>query len=128
MVINMTKTSKAIVRSVRINPDTSKEDADMLAIIEQLEQDGFTFKQIVQDAILRSAGHTPEMYSRNSGFFILGSIEEMLSKFANEVISNVRGSGGISKPELEVDEGEISPFAKRMAKSFMQRQQNKGDE
>lgn len=126
MVINMRKTSKAIVRSVRINPDTSKEDANMLAIIEQLERDGFTFKQIVQDAILRSAGHTPELYSRNSGVFILDSIEGMLSKFANEVISTVRGSGGVSKPEI--DDGEISPFAQRMAKSFMQRQKNKEDE
>lgn len=122
------KTSEAVYRSVRINPKTSKEDFDMLAIILELEKDGYTFKQIAQDAILRAGGKTPEMYSKNTGFYILDSIEEMLGRFATEVVTSLKGNGKrVLDEDIDSDE-DVSPFAKRMAKSFMQRQKSKGDE
>ena len=122
------KTTKAENRTMRINPETSQQDADTLAIIKQLEAQGYNFKQIAQDAILRANGHQPEMYSKNPSGFILGSIEDMLSRFASEVISNVRGSGGRGKSEEINDEEDVTPFANKLAQSFIQRQKTKGNE
>lgn len=122
------KTSKAVYKTLRINPETSQEDADLLAVISQLESEGYTFKQIVQDAILRADGKKPEMYSRSNSGFLLGSIEEMFTRFASEVMNSMKGSGRRSNDEPIADDEDLSPFASRMAKSFLQRQQNKGDE
>lgn len=120
------KTTEAEYRSMRINPKTSKEDADTLKIIQQLEGKGWTFKQIAQDAILRSAGHEPEMYARNESGFILGNFEDMLTRFAHEIIDSLRGQGGeLAQSTSKV---EISSFANKFAKSIKQRGENKGDE
>lgn len=120
------KTTEAEYRSMRINPKTSKEDADTLKLIQDLEDKGWTFKQIAQDAILRSAGHEPEMYARNGSGYILGNFEDMLTRFAHEIIDSIRGQGG------ELPQGgtkiEISSFANKFAKSIKQRSESKGDE
>lgn len=123
------KTSVAKVWSMRINTATSAEDSEVYAIVQELKQKGFSFKQIAQDAILRSQGHTPEMFSRSNNGFLLGSIEDMLSTFAKEILSNVKVTdtrSGCETPPMTEDE--ISPFAKKFANSYMQRQQKQGNE
>lgn len=121
------KTTKAEYRSMRINPETSKEDADTLEIIERLEKQGYNFKQIAQDAILRAGGAKPEMYSKNPSGFILGSIEDMLSRFASELIGSMRGGAGRARFEEIPEDADISPFASKFAQSFIQRQETKGE-
>lgn len=118
------KTTKAIYRTVRINPQTSQEDADMFEIVTRLESEGFTFKQIAQDAILRASGQRPEMYAKVSSGYILGGVEEMLSKFADEILKKLdtaspRSTGVVS--DDDDDDGEVSPFATKLAQSYIQR-------
>lgn len=116
------KTTKAIYRTVRINPLTSKEDADMFEIVTRLEAEGFTFKQIAQDAILRAEGQKPEMYSRVSSGYILGGVEEMLTRFAEELLSKIGTTQRVVKPDADSDDdGEVTPFATKFAKSFIER-------
>lgn len=130
------KTSKARYFTVRLNPTESNPlDADTLAIIERLMAKGFGFKSIVQDAILRADGATPEMYSRFTSGLNLLDIQSLFEKFAAEILSEVKRSGGSVRrvesqfSDDEIDDADVSPFAARFAKSFLDRQrQTKIDE
>lgn len=129
------KTSKAEYFTVRFNPETSALDRDALVIVKRLIDEGFTFKSIVQDAILRADGHTPEMYTRFAAGISLYDIQGLLEGFADEILSEVRKGGfrtaaqSSAVDDDEIDTGEVSPFAARFAKSFLERQkQTRGDE
>lgn len=121
------KTTQAVIKTVRINPATSPEDRAALEIIQELETQGYNFKQIAVDAILRANGAKPEMFSRPEPKDIMSSMEDMLSSFAQEILSEVRRGGVQTEEEPAADQN--SPFSRNFAKSFMQRQQRAmGDE
>lgn len=120
------KPSEAVIKSARLNPINAQEK-DALEIIEELEAQGYSFKEIVVDAILRADGRTPEMYppnTQNTATVILGQLEQMFAQFAQEIISQVkRGGGQPVQDDTEEDaDGRPSPFAKSFAKSYVERQ------
>lgn len=128
------KTTKARYFAVRLNPETSPLDKDMLGVVDGLMTEGFSFKAIVQDAVLRASGFRPEMYSRFTTGISLTDVQALLEGFATEILGEIK-RGGFTKtlPADEEDvgfEGEnVSPFAARFAKSFLERQkQTRGDE
>lgn len=115
------KTTQAVIKHARLNPVTSAEDKAALDIIQELEADGYNFKQIAVDAILRVNGMKPEMFARPNPQNMMTDMEDMLSRFAQEIVLAVK-RGGIQpndEPEGETD----SPFSRNFAKSFMQRNQ-----
>lgn len=113
------KTSEAVYKSVRLNP-INEEDRLALEIIERLEKQKFTFKQIVVDAILRADGHTPEMFAKTADTQgMLSRMEVLLEQFAQEIIHSRPQQSG-----AETDEpGEDTHFARNFAQAFLQRQQ-----
>ena len=118
------KSSKAVYKTARLNPVTSQADRDVLEIVERLEAEGWNFKQIAVDAILRADGRTPEIYDKPG--LSMNALEPLLEQFAKEIISEIRRSGiSTSKPgaDSETDESEVTPFSRTFAKSFVQRQQ-----
>lgn len=115
------KTTQAVIKHARFNPATSAEEKAALEIIEELEADGYNFKQIAVDAILRVNGMKPEMFARPNPQNMMADMEDMLSRYAQEIITAVK-RGGIhveDEPGGETD----SPFSRNFAKSFMQRNQ-----
>lgn len=128
------KTTKARYYTVRINPETSQLDEDMLEIVDRLMAQGFSFKAIVQDAVLRADGKKPEMYSRFTTGVSLPEIQSLLEHFAEAILGEARnggfqGSRGSQPADEEADDSGVSPFAARFAKSFLERQkQTRGDE
>lgn len=119
------KTSKAIIKSARLNP-INPEDKAALDIIKKLEKQGYSFKQIVVDAVLLADGRTPEMFAKTADTQgVLSRMETLLEQFAQEIIHS-RPQGGIGIPD---EPGEDTHFAKNFAQAFLQRQQQaQGDE
>ncbi len=121
------KTTQAVIKHARLNPVTSAEDKAALEIIDQLEADGYNFKQIAVDAILRVNGMKPEMFARPNPQNMMADMEDMLSRFAQEIVTAVKH--GSVQPESESISESDSPFSRNFAKSFMQRNQRAmGDE
>lgn len=123
------KTTKAKYYSARFNPATSEEDAKAVEIIERLQAEGFKFKDIAQDAILRADGYKPEMFSSGDRdtMKLLSQLENMFTRFAEELIQRIgdRPQGtGYTAPDDDEPEQPTSKFARSFAKTFLQRQQN----
>lgn len=120
------KTSKAIIKSARLNP-INPEDKAALDIIKKLEKQGYSFKQIAVDAILHRNGYTPDMFSKTGdpqGLF--AQIETLLEQFAQEIIHS-KSTGGVSiTPD---DEGDDTRLARNFAQGFLNRQRHaQGDD
>jgi hypothetical protein len=127
------KTTKAEYYTMRLNPVTSEEDRATLEIIKAKEKQGYPFKKLAQDAILRYADYTPEMFSKSPSGNILGGLEDLLTRFAHEIVGELRGGGIKSEINGDTDDEDprqsTTPFARTLARSFMQRQQERvGDE
>jgi hypothetical protein len=120
------KSSEAEYKHARFNPATSEEDRRALEIIHRLEAEGYTFKQIVQDAILRADGYRPEMFAGadDKTGVILNRMEEMVEQIADEIVKRVGTTPSFAR-EME-DDGERSTYTKTLAKSFLQRQRSGG--
>lgn len=118
------KSTQAEYKHARFNPVTSDEDRRALEIIHRLEAEGYTFKQIAQDAILRADGWKPEMFSGagDKSGAILNRMEDMFAQFADEIVRRAGSTPNFSR-EME-DDGERSNYTRTLAKSFMQRQKS----
>lgn len=120
------KTSQAVFYSARLNPVHDKE-RQAIDIIESWKSDGFNFKEGVVDAILRSRGITPEMFTRRdmTAQYFASLTEDVLKRFAQELMDTLRQSG-MAAPALTsaTDEAEVlTPFTKTFVNGLKQRQQ-----
>lgn len=123
------KTSRAVYKTARLNPTTSQLDKEALEIIERLEAQGWNFKQIAVDAILRAGGKTPEMFEQSGG--TVAGLEKLLDQFAKEIINEVRKGGvftGNQQDDEDEDDIEMSPFTRSFARSFIERQQRASED
>jgi hypothetical protein len=122
------KTSEAEYKSIRFNPKIHPQDKEVLNIVKSLEERGYSFKEIVVDAILRADGKDPVTFQySNQG--IVPQLEEMFSRFAQDIINHVKVGGAHIEDADEDGNGKPSPFAERFTHSFLQRQQRgMGDE
>lgn len=141
------KTSKAIVKPARFNPIHPAE-AEALAEIQYWEEQGYNFKQLVLDRILRAKGHTPDMYARNQinaeelagsvASLVLGGIDNLLHQFGLDLISTLKSAGykkaGSSNNESDYDDEEsVSAAEQALLKNFIggykaRQQQISGDD
>lgn len=118
------KTSQAKYKSIRFNPGTSVEDREALALVTDLETQGYNFHQIVVDAILRAGDWTPEMFPKPNTPDMIGMMEGLLSNFAQEIIAEIhRGGIRINEGEIGEPQEDTSEFVNNFARTFMQRQQ-----
>lgn len=118
------KTTQAVILSARLNPVTSEYDRKALEIIRELEANGFNFKQIAVDAILRAGGAKPEMFERDSGTAaLLARFETLLADFSTDLVRNLKSRGNLPVDDDEDDEEGVSRFASTFAKGYLQRQQ-----
>lgn len=113
------KTSKAVIKSARINPSTSKEAENALKIIARLEADGWTFSQIVIDAINRADGATPEMFPHTD--LSREGIEKLLEQFADMLVSRIGQGKPIVPSDDEIKSGKLTPFEALAAKKLADR-------
>lgn len=129
------KTSEAVYKTMRLNPKNDV-DREVLEILNELEDPakGITFKTVAVDAILRNAGRTPEIVSRDYdlGSRLLAQLEQLFARFAQEIITQL-SKGGIRVEADDDDEPESndkpSRYARTFAKSFIERQRRvMGDE
>lgn len=143
------KTSQAKVYGMRLNPINERE-ATCISLIEKWERDGYNFKQLALDRILRGDNYTPEMFTKEpaiagAGYFA-GVVQEMLqenteqigdavarqlegylTRFAEELTreltDKLKTSGKYIAEDDETESEENTGLARNFAKSFMQRQQ-----
>lgn len=117
--------SIAVYYHANLNPRTSETDRQAIEIIEGLKAKGFNFKQIAVDAIIRASGIDPVAIPQNGLTTV--ALEELLARFADQIITEIKSNGGsIRLPDTQPEDesnGKASPFAKRFAKSFANRQQ-----
>lgn len=144
------KTSQAKVYGMRLNPINEREAA-CIALIEKWEGEGYNFKQLALDRILRGDNYTPEMFTKEPAIagasYFAGVVQEMLqentetignavaqqlegylTQFAEELTKelteSLKTSGKyIVKDTEEEEEEDHTGLARNFAKSFMQRQQ-----
>jgi len=119
------KTSIAKYYSARFNPKTSELDAKVVEIVKGLQEKGFKFKDIAQDAILRADGYTPEMFNDGQGDSrLLFQLEGMFTRFAEELLERIGQlpAGRIESTVSDEPEMDNTHFAKSFAKGFLQRQ------
>jgi len=114
------KTSKADVLSVRLNP-IHPEQKKVLDIIADKVQRGATPKDVVVTAILRYGHYEPTVFLHEQSMH-----EERLAKLLAEAV--VAAIGDVRKrPALLVEDdddgGEVSRYAKNLAKGFLSRRQ-----
>lgn len=121
-------TSLAVFKTARFNP-IHREEETALAYIEKLEAQGFSFKEIVTDAINRAAGATPEMFSREVAYDssrFVGLVEQVFGNFRDELLEKI-GSGAVriapTAAEDERRDDGISAFAKNFQRGLMERQE-----
>lgn len=116
------KTSQAEIYHARLNP-INPEEAIALEYIRAAEGNGINFKQVVVDAINARAGATPEMFARNGGIVEYAkSTEAMFKQFAEQLIAELRQSGGIQMNNPQSAEEPVSRFAKSFASGLRKRQ------
>lgn len=122
------KTSKAVIKTARLNPINQPERI-ALEHIAELEKQGFNFKQIIVDAINHRAGATPEMFSREPDMQEMRfarMVEDIVGQFAKELMDKIQSgtikvSGDPQEDEKQADG--ISAFTQNFARSLLQRQQ-----
>lgn len=143
------KTTKAKVYGMRLNP-INEQELTAIVIIEKWALEGYNFKQLAMDRILRGDNYTPEMFTKEpaiagAGYFA-GMVQEMLqenseqigdavarqlegylTRFAEELTQELTErlkTTGRYVSDNEDDETEDNVgLARNFAKSFLQRQQ-----
>jgi hypothetical protein len=116
-------TKKSTVISVRLNP-AIKEDRQAIEIIEALKKRGFTTRSIITDAILKAAGHTPEMYHDSQDTVTRPILENLLSDFAQEIVEAIRHDipeSKNTKPSPFDSEDTDENYARNLAQGYLAR-------
>lgn len=143
------KTSLAKVHGMRLNPIHELEYT-VISIIEKWEGEGYTFKQLAMDRILRGDNYTPEMFTKEAAIagagYFAGVVQEMLQEnteqigdavarqlegylthfaeeLTRELTDKLKTSGKYISEDDETEAEENTGLARNFAKSFMQRQQ-----
>lgn len=114
------KTSQAKIYTARLNPIHDNE-AQVIKAIEDWSAQGVNFKQLIVDRILRvDVGIQPTTQNANV------SIENLLSRYTEHLLAELerRGiqTGGLQQSDSEPSDGEVSPFMRKFAKGFLERQ------
>lgn len=121
----MPKTSQAVIKPARLNPKNPHE-REVLRILGEKEKQGYNFKQVAVDAILRAEGCTPEMFDKEPVGDIFSLIKEAIAEAIPAALrhySGLRMQQSPDAPEEEIDES-VSEFSKSFATSYLQRRES----
>lgn len=119
---------QSVVISIRLHPDDPLE-ADALRIIKEWQNQGYSNREIITNAILRAEGAKPEMYSEKPTPVSRDALKETLQEFAQYIIDNV----GVAQPKARYerprpfgdDEIEITDTMQNLAQGFLNRRKSK---
>jgi phosphoribosyl 1,2-cyclic phosphodiesterase len=110
--------------SFRLHPSDPREKQAIEIIQEQISQ-GLEPRQFITDAILRSAGYTPEMFRDSDAKLTPSLLESILEDFGKYLLSSMRAAGGAVSQEtakpVEFDEDEDAEMAKNLAAGWAAR-------
>lgn len=112
--------------SFRLHPSDPKEK-QAIELIQQYMADGLEPRQFITDALLRSAGFTPEMFRDGGEKLTTSLLESILTDFGRHIIQSIRENGGVVPPmqstnkEIEFDEDEDSDMEKNLAAGWIAR-------
>jgi DNA-binding transcriptional MerR regulator len=133
-----------VFKSARFNRQREQDEA-ALQIIEHWDRQGYSFKELVTDRLIRGENVDPVMFQKGdypyqkpatvddirdllsempqSSGITLDEVRQLLESFADEIVRHLKKSGGRVHDTLDDDDGEtVSTFAKNFARGFMQRQ------
>lgn len=126
-MVRLHKTSQAVIKTARLNPIHPTE-REVLQILNKLSEQGYKFKDVIVDAVLRADGKTPEMFAKDSatpGLLNADYIHQLVTQAVKEAIKEANLGG----PEEDNDDSQTTSFARNFAQGFMARQkQILGDE
>jgi hypothetical protein len=110
----------------RLHPDTEYEE-NALAYYNQKLSEGFSPRQIITDALCRSANFTPDMFPQDKGRVTVGKIENLLADFAHEIMRSIDSRPLRQSPQSEIEDNTIDDmeYAENIAKAYMNRR-NRG--
>ena len=117
-------------RSARFNT-RHPEQKRVVEIIEVLEKKGFSFQQIVTDAVLRADGIDPVVFQTEGqanklADILSESMENLIAKVIREALKEYKPAQvSHSKDESVNDDSEINEFAKSFASGFANRAKRK---
>lgn len=118
--------TKSVSVSIRLHPGDEHE-ARALQVLEELESQGFSRRQIIADALNRAAGHTPEMFSQSSERLTPIFIERMLKEFAQDLLAQIgtlpaaQPGSTAKRPFGNGDEEEDDAFLGNLVKGHLRR-------
>jgi hypothetical protein len=98
---------KGISISFRLHPDDEREK-QAIEVIQDLENKGYSIREIMTDAILRASGYTPEMFKSGNEKLTPTLLETILTDFGKDLIQQIRENGGMVAPQTNVSRP--SPF------------------
>lgn len=112
--------------SFRLHPSDPKEKQAIELIQAYLEQ-GLEPRQFITDALLRSAGYTPEMFRDSAEKLTPSLLESILTAFGRDLIQSIRANGGVvsasqsTNTDVEFDEDEDPDMVKNIAAGWAAR-------
>lgn len=98
---------EGISRSFRLHPSDDKE-RQAIEIIEAWEEKGYSIRDIITSAILRSAGFEPDMFKTGNERLTPALLEAILTDFGKELIQTIRENGGV--PSTPQNKPKPAPF------------------
>lgn len=109
--------------SIRLHP-SDEHEAKAIEILDRLNAEGFSNRQIITDALLRADGVTPDMFRQGgdgiSVAFLLERIEGMLTNAVKEMLEAMPTH--VRKQTVEASGAEDDDeYARNLAKSYIAR-------
>lgn len=118
---------EGISRSFRLHPSDEREK-QAIEIIEEWEGKGLSIREIVTNALLRSAGYTPDMFRVGDEKLTPALLESILTDFGRELIQTIRENGipvsgnePIAKKPSPFDEDEDTDSMQNLIKAHASR-------
>lgn len=111
--------------SFRLHPSDERE-RQAIKIIQEYMAQGIEPRKFITDALLRSAGITPEMFRDSDEKLTPSLLTSILTEFGNHLIENIRANGGVipatqSAHDVEFGEDEDPDMVKNIAAGWAAR-------
>lgn len=119
--------AKSVNVSIRLHPDDPYE-AKAIEVLEALQAQGFSNRQIIADALNHAAGHTPVMFKASDDRVTPFLMERLLKDFAQDLLAQIgtlpaAGSGETTpkRPFGNGDDEEDDAFLSNLVKGHIRR-------
>lgn len=128
------KSSKAIRRTIYINPQSDARQEAAVEILLDLEAQGYNVSHIFVERLLRSEGIDPAYLPTPQSYVaqvIIAEMQTMLERYTDDIMQELKRRGVAVTDENgadidTVDDDGVSKFARNLARGFIKRQQQSG--